>query len=534
MLRFVKNSRRIKVYVEHHTVEFEIKVDNISDLTANDNVCTGTNEGNGGLGTNNVALSTEEGDGVIGNEEKSDINSLDYVSGDEELIAIMKKKLQRNGKFIPDELANGMGCPNVNVTALPPVGLDHNPILIDPLLNVVRRRKSFRLNSTEPKQVVSRIPGSFGCSDLADKEVDTFDVVVCGGTLGIFIAIAWSNRGLQFSVVERNLCRKREQELNISWKELMEPVEVGISAGGDIDEATAVMFRTNKCGLGRVFDVPLLPGAVCDERSSLTPEIQLSLCVKVPGTKSVFVKKWENFSEVIGTFTPATLSSKVGVLASSWLLLSGSDESASLGPFREGLDTSLLRLKLPCLSNGLGKPMSSSLELEHAKELNSFGFDVLLLTGGHLPGRQVPNNLTKEENAMLRFQSWHLCATAGNMIYSLLWHYNYDGRFSVKSGYHVEYAPADLFIDQSAESSQVALGVRWCKPSAPWIHVNIDSAVLCNDNIRESVLVGRNRDGALIFAVVKCLIDHFAAELTEAYAIPCCREGGDFSRFSYG
>lgn len=58
----------------------------------------------------------------------------------------------------------------------------------------------------EPKEVVSRIPSS-SYSDLAGKEVDKFDVVVCGGTLGIFIATALSAKGLQVSVVERNLLK---------------------------------------------------------------------------------------------------------------------------------------------------------------------------------------------------------------------------------------------------------------------------------------------------------------------------------------
>lgn len=59
----------------------------------------------------------------------------------------------------------------------------------------------------EPKQVVSRISGLFSQSDLADKEVDTFDVVVCGGTLGIFIATALSSKGLRVGIVEKNVLK---------------------------------------------------------------------------------------------------------------------------------------------------------------------------------------------------------------------------------------------------------------------------------------------------------------------------------------
>ena len=44
-------------------------------------------------------------------------------------------------------------------------------------------------------------------SDLTGKVVDKFDVVVCGGTLGIFIATALSAKGLQVGVVERNILK---------------------------------------------------------------------------------------------------------------------------------------------------------------------------------------------------------------------------------------------------------------------------------------------------------------------------------------
>jgi len=44
----------------------------------------------------------------------------------------------------------------------------------------------------------------------------TFDVVVCGGTLGIFMACALQLRGFKVCVVERGPLRGRTQEWNIS------------------------------------------------------------------------------------------------------------------------------------------------------------------------------------------------------------------------------------------------------------------------------------------------------------------------------
>ncbi|KAF3443431.1 hypothetical protein FNV43_RR13113 [Rhamnella rubrinervis] len=100
----------------------------------------------------------------------------------------------------------------------------------------------------EPQKVVSSSPGLFGQSDLAGKAVDTFDVIVCGGTLGIFIATALSSRGLRVGIVEKNILKGREQEWNISRKELLELVEVGVLVEDDIEEITAAKFNPNRCG----------------------------------------------------------------------------------------------------------------------------------------------------------------------------------------------------------------------------------------------------------------------------------------------
>ena len=51
-----------------------------------------------------------------------------------------------------------------------------------------------------------------------------FDVVMCGGTLGIFLAAALQLRGLKVAVLERGPLKGRRQEWNISRKELHELV----------------------------------------------------------------------------------------------------------------------------------------------------------------------------------------------------------------------------------------------------------------------------------------------------------------------
>ncbi|XP_010244147.2 PREDICTED: uncharacterized protein LOC104588042 isoform X2 [Nelumbo nucifera] len=100
----------------------------------------------------------------------------------------------------------------------------------------------------EQWNVVSCIPGLFSHSDMSERAVDTFDIIVCGGTLGIFIATALSIKGLRVGIVERNLLKGREQEWNISRKELLELVEAGILVEDEIEQITAAKFNPNRCG----------------------------------------------------------------------------------------------------------------------------------------------------------------------------------------------------------------------------------------------------------------------------------------------
>ncbi|KAK6120626.1 hypothetical protein DH2020_045621 [Rehmannia glutinosa] len=100
----------------------------------------------------------------------------------------------------------------------------------------------------EPQQVVSNVPGLFRESEKAEKCTDMFDVLVCGGTLGIFIAAALSCRGLRVGIVEKSALRGREQEWNISRKELLELVEVGVLTEDDIDHVISSSFNPNRCG----------------------------------------------------------------------------------------------------------------------------------------------------------------------------------------------------------------------------------------------------------------------------------------------
>ena len=97
--------------------------------------------------------------------------------------------------------------------------------------------------SQKPPEIVCSIPGVPSHSDLPNKELDKFDVVICGGARVIFIGIALKVKGLRVGILERNELKGREQEWNISRKELLELVDAGILTEDDIEQATAAKFN---------------------------------------------------------------------------------------------------------------------------------------------------------------------------------------------------------------------------------------------------------------------------------------------------
>ncbi len=73
-------------------------------------------------------------------------------------------------------------------------------------------------------------------------------MVVCGGTLGIFAALALQLKGRNVCVVEGGKLVGREQEWNISMDELMELVELGVLTTEDLDEAIKTEFPVCRSG----------------------------------------------------------------------------------------------------------------------------------------------------------------------------------------------------------------------------------------------------------------------------------------------
>lgn len=70
-----------------------------------------------------------------------------------------------------------------------------------------------------------------------------WDVVICGGTLGIMLAVGLAQRGWRVAVLERGQLRGRAQEWNISRRELSELVELGLLSVEELEEAIATEYN---------------------------------------------------------------------------------------------------------------------------------------------------------------------------------------------------------------------------------------------------------------------------------------------------
>ena len=70
-----------------------------------------------------------------------------------------------------------------------------------------------------------------------------FDVLICGGTLGILIGCALAVKGLRVALLERGILQGREQEWNISRKELDVFVELNLLTEEELASAIATQYN---------------------------------------------------------------------------------------------------------------------------------------------------------------------------------------------------------------------------------------------------------------------------------------------------
>jgi lycopene cyclase CruP len=112
----------------------------------------------------------------------------------------------------------------------------------------LQRMDQFWANYRTGAMAIATVVQDHQVNDIG-KEQD-FDVIVCGGTLGIFIASALQLRGWQVLVIEQGMLRGREQEWNISRQELDVFLELDLLTEAQLAQAIATIYNPARVGFG--------------------------------------------------------------------------------------------------------------------------------------------------------------------------------------------------------------------------------------------------------------------------------------------
>lgn len=106
-----------------------------------------------------------------------------------------------------------------------------------------------------PKQIVYDESSNNNNDDMLMMNLDypqttsvDYDIVICGGTLGIFYAIAMQKLGYKVSIIERGKIVGRTQEWNISRKELNALIKLGILNEEEIESIVGIEFNPVRVG----------------------------------------------------------------------------------------------------------------------------------------------------------------------------------------------------------------------------------------------------------------------------------------------
>ncbi len=86
------------------------------------------------------------------------------------------------------------------------------------------------------------IPNVIGESNILLEKLD-WDVVICGGTLGILIGSVLATMGWKVALLERGILRGRKQEWNISRQELEVFLELNLLTESELNQAIATIYN---------------------------------------------------------------------------------------------------------------------------------------------------------------------------------------------------------------------------------------------------------------------------------------------------
>lgn len=107
--------------------------------------------------------------------------------------------------------------------------------VLENLRSADRLWKTYRDGRLPPTPVVTE--------DSQPLDSIEWDLVICGGTLGILIGAALAQRGWRIALLERGVLRGRMQEWNISRKELQVLVDLGLLSLQELEQAIVTEYN---------------------------------------------------------------------------------------------------------------------------------------------------------------------------------------------------------------------------------------------------------------------------------------------------
>ncbi|GAQ77784.1 Hypothetical protein KFL_000030600 [Klebsormidium nitens] len=112
----------------------------------------------------------------------------------------------------------------------------------------IRTMKTGREAGPAPETVKERRGSWRDVGTSGQENLGVYDVVVCGGTLGVFLATALQLRGKRVAIVERGVLMGRAQEWNISKQEMQSLVEMGVLTQEEVEDSISIEFNPGRCG----------------------------------------------------------------------------------------------------------------------------------------------------------------------------------------------------------------------------------------------------------------------------------------------
>jgi lycopene cyclase CruP len=115
----------------------------------------------------------------------------------------------------------------------------------DPLAGLARADDLWRrycIGDLAPVEVIHR--------EAAPLAAIAWDVVICGGTLGVLLGAALAQRGWRVALLERGTLQGRDQEWNISRRELDTLLDLGLLSPAELEGAIASEYNPARIQFG--------------------------------------------------------------------------------------------------------------------------------------------------------------------------------------------------------------------------------------------------------------------------------------------